>query len=243
MKKLIWALGIVIGVSALAYGVQQLQAVYAARWDFVAGLCYMEGNDAQAGIYAQRLRWVDKDDSDFLLAKLDVTRSIPLNGTSRDSSLMQARRHLKDVNPEDWRLSSRMELAMTRAFLDAELGDVSAAREGAQNACRTLRPSYVSFDDCMQSIAYEVLPGSRNDALPAYERATLALKIHSGNSVLSSFYLLLAIRYFDVDKAHAIRTAMIKDGVYTDAMQHRYCERVFSQDADICKPESRGGGS
>lgn len=233
MKRVALTLALMIGSAALVYGGSYLIGYYRSTWSAMYSLAYAEGNDTAAHKYAERLSLLDKQQAGLYLAQLDVTRSLRLQGAARRQALEQADKELVGTNFPDWLLGYRRDAVLIDAYLDTELGREAQALQKSVQACQTLRPVNMSFENCMQSIASETF-GGRQDALISYEQSVLAMRLKLGDPVLARFYVLLAISYFNPAKAQALRDAMITDGVYTTRMQKRYCEGPARLNASIC---------
>lgn len=235
LKHWLWTIIIAIELIIAGLGVWLLVRHYEVAWFTAYIQCFDEGDDTSAREYAERLAWLDKKQSSFFLAQLDVARSIRLHGVEKHETLERARKKFDMTDFSGWPPGGRADVVLLKAYLDAALGREAQALDEVHHACEALRSPHESFEKCMQSIADGGSSlGERSGDLRWYEASMLALKIKLGDPTLLRFHIVQAMRSFDVDKAHEMRAAMAREGSLTQSMHKEYCDTARRLDESLC---------
>jgi hypothetical protein len=211
-------------------------------------VAYESGDYILARSVANRMRFVDKKNSSFLLAVLAVTDSIKLDGKAKKDAINTGLRTLESVDFTSWPSGGQQTVLVTKASLNAMLGRKEMAVKYANEACDLLAKTwpyggnFATHESCMSRLRGD---GSgvghvgggisyRYDAIGVYDAAALSLLIDGGDSDGVLFSKALSLQYFDVDQARKIRDGLIKAGKFTPQMEKAYCA-TESLDPVTCK--------
>lgn len=124
------------------------------------------------------------------------------------------------------------------------LGKNSDAIEYASKACNSSdNEKLIEVESCLSSyysgpsLAYDV-NYSKWEALRLYEWSVLYGAIGKESKARSRFYEIIAMRYFDIKRAHILRQDMIREGIFTADMGKYYCMASTPVEDVLC-PETK----